>query len=160
MNTFLCSYPPKVVLNHFTPHSLHTPSQYHLYFLENLVYELHLGTKTLTRYCDDRASFNGICCPPLISYLWGQYAKLSMLYVWNHLVNCTQYSSLVWYVTKLSFDKLSFEKLCSMVNPIIIWTGASDQQIVICSWCYRWWRDTDIFILTKLLELYSRSRLW
>ena len=35
-------------------------------FWKNSVYELHLGTKTLTRYCDHHASFNEICCPPLI----------------------------------------------------------------------------------------------
>ena len=72
---FSVDTPTEVVLNHFTPHSLHTPSQRHLYFGKNLVYELHLGTKTLTRYCDHRASFNGICCPPLISYLWGNTLK-------------------------------------------------------------------------------------
>ena len=33
-------------------------------FLKNLVYEHHLGTKTLTCYCDHRVSFNGICYPP------------------------------------------------------------------------------------------------
>ena len=36
----------------------YTPSQRHLYF-----------GKTLTRYCDHHVCFNGICCPPPISYL-------------------------------------------------------------------------------------------
>ena len=44
----------------------HTPSQRHLYF-----------GKTLTRYCDHRVCFNGICCPPLI--MWGQYAKVEII---------------------------------------------------------------------------------
>ena len=34
------------------------------YILENLVYELHLGTKTLTGYCSQHGSFNGVCYPP------------------------------------------------------------------------------------------------
>ena len=34
------------------------------YILENLVYELHLETKTLTGYCSHHASFNGVCYPP------------------------------------------------------------------------------------------------
>ena len=36
-------------------------------FLENSVYEPHLGTKTLTRYYDHRGSFNGICYPPTLN---------------------------------------------------------------------------------------------
>ena len=34
------------------------------HILENLVYELHLGTKTLTGYCSHHASFNKVCYPP------------------------------------------------------------------------------------------------
>ena len=56
-----------MVLNHFTPHSFYVLPTVLPIFLENLVYELHLGTKTLTRYYDHRGSFNGICYPPTLN---------------------------------------------------------------------------------------------
>ena len=49
-----------VLLNHFTPHSFYVVCIVTSIFLEN---SHHLGTKTLTGYCDHRASFNEICLP-------------------------------------------------------------------------------------------------
>ena len=52
-----------VLVNHLhLIHCIHPHSGTHI--LENLVYELHLGTKTLTGYCSQHASFNGVCYPP------------------------------------------------------------------------------------------------
>ena len=53
-----------MVLSPFTPHSFYVLPTVLPMFLKNSVYELHLGTKTLTCYCDHRVSFNGICYPP------------------------------------------------------------------------------------------------
>ena len=56
-----------MVLNHFKHDSFYVTTIVLPIFLENSVYEHHLGTKTLTCYCDHRASFNEICYPPLIN---------------------------------------------------------------------------------------------
>ena len=64
MDTFLCSYPTEVLLNHFTPHSFYVT----IIVSSILVGKLGLWTpsrnKTTNQLLWPPWSFNGICYPP------------------------------------------------------------------------------------------------
>ena len=80
------------------------------HILENLVYELHLGTKTLTGYCSHHASFNGICYPPPLNIdgVEPEHSKSVLIGIRDVISNSVKFTFLRWemFYWRVAFIKL------------------------------------------------------